>query len=204
MKMPCGVSRKKNVKASNGRVDPIRSDDEIGIENRGVERRYFGLILDFHTERARPPPQNLQERHAGAAAKAVAADTMSGATEMNFDIVPIGEVTDDGAVAFAVIGLESIERLVREDDPEAERIIGPVAFEYGDVRLRPCFFHQARKVEPGWAAADDVNFHAQFPRPATSIWSHPVPKRTRNGGHGRLQDRRGIILGLKYLADKLE
>ena len=99
---------------------------------------------------------------------------------MDFDVVPIGEVTDDGAVALTVIGFEVVERLVREDDAKTECIVRPVALEHGDARLRPCFLHQARKIEPGRASADDVDLHARFPRTGPRLQS-------RQGVHIRLE-----------------
>src|SRR5262249_60521977 len=94
-----------------------------------------------------------------AAAEAVAADAVCGPAEMDFDVVPIGEVADDGAIALAVVHLESVERLVGEHDAEAEGVVGPVALEHGDARLRPGFLREDREVEAGRAAADDVNLH---------------------------------------------
>ena len=67
-------------------------------------------------------------------------------------------MTDDGAVTLQIAGLEVSQRLVREDDAETECIIRPVALENGDARLRPCLLHQAGKIQPGRAAADDVEF----------------------------------------------
>ena len=34
------------------------------------------------------------------------------------------------------------------------------ALEHGDARLRPCLFHQNRKIEAGRTSADHVNLHA--------------------------------------------
>src|SRR5262249_26341903 len=96
---------------AEARIAAVGGDDQIGVEDRGVEWRRFGLIADVHAEGTRPPRKNFQQRGAGAAAKPVAANAVGRAAEMNLDIVPIGKTADDGAVAFAVIGLESIERL---------------------------------------------------------------------------------------------
>ena len=73
------------------------------------------------------------------------------AAEMDLDIVPIGKVTDDGAVALAVIGLEGIERLVGEDDAKAEGVVRAVALEDGDVAsvARPSSSGWRNKGRPG-------------------------------------------------------
>ena len=149
---------------AHARIDAVRHHHEIGIADRRIERRDFRLVLDLDAERARAPAQNLQQRPARAAAEAVAADAVGGAAEMDLDVVPIGKVADDGAIALAVIALERVERLVGEHHAEAEGIVGPVALEHGDARLRPCLLHQDREIEAGRAAADHVNFHARLHR----------------------------------------
>src|SRR5262245_23555864 len=170
-------------------IDAVRDHHEIGVANGGIERRDFALVLDPDAERAGAPPQDLQQRRARAAAKAVAADAVRRAAEMDLDVVPIGKVADDGAVALAVVGLEGVERLVREYDPEAEGIVGPVALEHGDARPRPGLLHQDREIEAGRAAADHVNLHARLYR-CDGLY-----------GHSRHSH---ISLSLKYSADKLE
>ncbi len=150
---------------AHARIDAVGGNDEIGIEQRRFERRDLGLVFDLHAERARPPAQDLQQRRTRTSAKAVAADAMGGAAEMDLDVVPIGEMADDGAVALAVVALEGGERLVGEHHAEAEGVVRPIALEYRDLRLRPCLLHQAREIEAGRTAADDVNFHAHLPLP---------------------------------------
>src|SRR5262245_42421610 len=170
-------------------IDAIRDHHEIGIANGGIERRDFALVLDLDAQRAGAPPQDLQQRRARAAAKPVASDAVRGAAEMDLDVVPIGEVADDRAVALAVVGLEGVERLVREHDPEAEGIVGPVALEHGDARPRPRLLHQNREIEAGRAAADHMNLHARL---------------YRCDGFAAIPRHPHISLSLKYSADKLE
>ena len=151
--------------------------------------------LISHAERAGAPAQDLQQGRARAAAEAVAADAVGGAAEMDLDVVPIGEVADDGAVALAVVGLEGVERLVGEHHAEAEGVVRPVALEHGDAGLRPRLLHQDREIEAGRAAADHVNFHAA---PLTVAPMLTVILRCGLAG------LEGLLLGLKYLPDKLE
>src|SRR5262249_37637224 len=82
--------------------------------------------------------------------------------EMDLDVVPIGEVAAQRPVALAVVGLEVVQRLVGEDDAEAERVLRPVALEHGDLRSRPGLLHQDGEVQAGRAAADDVDLHARL------------------------------------------
>ena len=179
---------------AHARIDAVRHHHEIGVADRRIERRDFRLVLDLDAERARAPAQNLQQRPARAAAEAVAADAVGGAAEMDLDVVPVGKVADDGAIALAVVAFERVERLVGEHHAEAEGIVGPVALEHGDARLRPCLLHQDREIEPGRAAADHVNFHARLhrsrsrPRRAVPIRHPEVPapwRASKDDGHTR-------------------
>src|SRR5262245_10166073 len=99
-------------------------------------------------------------------------------------VLPISQKGQHGRVALRVVHLEGIERLVGEHDAEAEGVVGAVALEHGDARLRPGLLREDREVEAGRAAADDVNLH-----------STPPPRTPR------IDARRaaGFILGLKYL-----
>src|SRR5262245_12066899 len=100
---------------------------------------------------------------------------------MDLDIVPIGEVADDGAVALAVIDLEGVEGLVGKHHAEAERVVRPVTLEHGDAGRRPCLLQQDREIEAGRAGADHMDIHARLP-------AEKPPK------YGRVR----IILSLKY------
>src|SRR5262245_15339814 len=82
---------------------------------------------------------------------------------MNLDVVPIGEVADDGAVAVAVVGLEGVERLVGEHHAEAEGVVRAVAFEHGDAGRRPRLLQQDREIETGRAGANYMDVHARLP-----------------------------------------
>src|SRR5262249_62067286 len=117
----------------------------------GIERRDLGLIPDLDAERARAPTQNLQQRAARAPAEPVAPDAVRRPAEMDFDVVPIGEVADDGAVALAVVHLEGVERLIGELDAEAEVVVWAVARAHGEARLRPGLLPEDRAGEAGRA-----------------------------------------------------
>ena len=57
-------------------------------------------------------------------------------------------MTDDGAVALRIAGLEVCQRLVREHDAETECIIRPVALEHGDRVCGHAFFIRLAKYSP--------------------------------------------------------
>jgi hypothetical protein len=79
--------------------------------------------------------------------------------DVDVDLVPIGEVVDDLIVALGIRVAEVAEGLVREDDAEAEGVVGAVALVDGNVVGRVLLLHQQAEVEPGGAAADDGNLH---------------------------------------------
>src|ERR1700730_13611217 len=183
MKMPNSVSLKKNVKASNGRVEPIQANlfgrrSTLGrnasaccarmrelmpsaATTRSALRVRLDLGLEFQldAERAGALLQQPQQRDPRTAAKAVAADAMHGAFEVDLDVVPVGEIVGDRPVALWVVLLEGLQRLVREHDAEAERVVRAVALEDGEPHLRPGLLGQDREIKPRRAAADDIDLH---------------------------------------------
>jgi hypothetical protein len=103
--------------------------------------------------------QAQQQRAAGAAAEAVAADAVDGAAEVHLHVVPVGEAVGDGAVARRVGVAEGVQRLVAEHHAEAEGVVRAVALHNRDARLRPVALHQDGEVEAGGAAADHRDPH---------------------------------------------
>ena len=140
-------------------ADTVGGDDKIGVLVRGERRIDFGLEFHLDAELAGALLKEPQQGRARAAAEAIAADAMSLALEVDFDVVPIGEIVSDRPVGLAVVFLERRQRFVGKHHPEPERIVGPVALEYGDLRGRPRIFHQDREIEPCGPAADDMDVH---------------------------------------------
>src|SRR4029079_19294594 len=104
-----------------------------------------------------------------AAAEAVAADTVHRAAEVHGDVVPIGELLRDAAIARRIIFLEIIERGVGEHHAEAERVVGTIALMDRDLGLRPLFLQEDRGVETGRSAADYRDFHLPPPKQAVGL-----------------------------------
>ena len=77
---------------------------------------------------------------------------------MDGDVVPVSEIRQDGGVAFRVVAAENIQRLVREDDAEAEGVVRPVALIKRDAAFRTGLFQQDREIETGRTAAKDGDF----------------------------------------------
>ena len=113
-------------------IDAVGEQDEIGIgKARLVVDIHFEMEVD--TELARSLLQDQQQFLPRAAAKAVTPDPMHRAAKMHGDIIPIGELLGDAAVARKVVLFEIVERGVREHHAEAERVVGAVALIDGDI-----------------------------------------------------------------------
>ena len=147
---------------ARARVDAVGGDHEVGAAGSRFQRIGLCAVFDVDAERIGAAAENFQQHGARRAAEAVAADAVRRAAEVDLDVVPIGEMADDLAVGFAVVGFEGLQRLVGEHHAEAERVVRLVALEHGDARLRPRLFHQDGEVEAGRTPTDDVNIHARL------------------------------------------
>ena len=90
---------------------------------------------------------------------------------MHGDIIPIGKLLGDTAVARGIVFFEIVERRVRKHDAEAERIVGAVALIDRDLGRRPLLPKQDRGVQTGRSATDDRDLHEGLRRKLNStIW----------------------------------
>src|SRR5215216_1528703 len=82
------------------------------------------------------------------------------AAEADVEPVPASEGIGDLEVGLGVGIAQRTQRLLAEDDPPAEGRVGCVPLEYTDVDRPVGLLEQDREVEPGRAAADDLDPHA--------------------------------------------
>ena len=99
--------------------------------------------------------------------------------EADVDPVPARERVRDLEVRLGIGVAERAERLLAEDDAEAERRVGRVPLEDADVDAAVELPQQDREVEARRAGADDLDVHASasWSRSSSSI-SATVGKRT--------------------------
>ncbi len=64
----------------------------------------------------------------------------------NFDIIPVGKVTPNHFIRWAVVVTENAQGFVGKDDPKAKGIICPIPFVDRDLVFGPLFFGQQSEV----------------------------------------------------------
>src|SRR6267378_2805736 len=145
---------------TNFLIDSVRDDDEIGI---GELVQIVDLALEAHlrAEIARAVLQDVEQRHARAAAEAVASRAYHLPFVDHVDVAPVGETPADALVGDQVVGLERVERLVGEHHAEAEGVVGAVALVDRDLPARPGFLREEREVQ---AAGPRQDFQDIFQR----------------------------------------
>src|SRR5437868_2311192 len=95
---------------------------------------------------------------------------------MHGDIIPIGKLLGDTAIARGIVFFEIVERRIGKHYAEAERIVGAIALIDGDLGRRPLLPKQDRGVETRRSAADDHDLHEGLRRKAIGPFRYFKPK----------------------------
>ena len=183
LKSPCSVSRKANVKASKTwsvpnqtyllpsvrtfvpksreaartrLFDAVGADDEVGL------RKLLDLDaeLEHDAELAATLLQDLEQPLPRDRRERVPARRELVALIADVDPVPARERVRDLEVRLRIGVPQGAERLLAEDDAEAERCIGRVPLEDADVGAAVELLQEDREIEAGRAGADDLDLHA--------------------------------------------
>ncbi len=149
------------VLAPDEAVGPVRSDDEIGFGEARVVCD-LGLKHQLDAQRCGARLQDVEQLLAGNAAEAVAAGGDLRALEEDVDVVPVVEAAQDLGVALRIGLPEVVQCRVGEHDAPAERVVGAVALEHGDLVPSVGLLHQDREIEPGRPATDADDLHARL------------------------------------------
>jgi hypothetical protein len=147
------------ISGSDSAVGAVGGDDEVVIGIGFEVGLRLMLEMQPHSELARPLLEDAEEPLAADADEAVAGRAHRLAVDMDLDIVPMSEFVADHRAGDGVVGHQVVDRLVREDDPPAERVAGPVALEQIDVVRRLAQLHRDREVEPGGTSAEACDAH---------------------------------------------
>src|SRR5712692_4745577 len=140
-------------------VDAVGDQDQVRVRKL-VEFLDLALEAHLHAEIARAVLQDVEQRHARAAAEAVATRSHHLPLVDHVDVAPVGEAPADALVGDQIVGLERVERLVGEHHAEAEGVVGPVPLVDRDLPARPGLFRQESEVEAAGSPSDDAYFHA--------------------------------------------
>ena len=145
--------------APGGRVHPVRGDHQVVL---GAQRRHvrgFGAEQDPHPEGGAAGLQDSQQPLAAHRGEAVPAGGKRGSAEVHVDVVPAGELAPHGREDLPVGVLDAAEGLIREHHPEAERVVGRVAFPDGDLVSGVQLLGQGREVQAARTATQDRDAH---------------------------------------------
>lgn len=99
--------------------------------------------------------EDFEEPAAAERGEAVAARGVAGAAVHDVDVVPAHELRLERGVDDGVGVLDAAERLVGEDDAEAEGVVGGVALPDRDVAARVEPLEEGGGVQAAGSAADD-------------------------------------------------
>ena len=150
-------------------VGTVGDDDQIIVRPIGQVGARLMLEMELHAEIARALLEDRQHPLAADADEAVSRRADALAVNMDSDIVPMRELAADCRAADRVVRHQIVDRLVREDDTPAERVVSAVAFEDVDFVAAIADLHRNGEIEPSGSAAYARDLH----RP-NSIAATPV------------------------------
>ena len=116
--------------------------------------------LELGADLAAAALEDLEQPLARDRREGVTARAQLAPAEADVDPVPARERVGDLEVRLGVRVPQRPERLLAEDDAEAERRVRRVALEHADVDAAIGLAQEDREIEPRRAAADDLDPHA--------------------------------------------
>ncbi len=146
--------------APHERVHAVRCNDEL--PPFGSQRLQVGDLVPVaqrDPQRRRALLQELQEHLARDAAEAVPPRGDRAPAHVDVDVVPVREVIEDRLVRRRVGLAEVLQRLVGEDHPPAEGVVGGIALVHRDVGAGVCLLEEERGVESRGAAPQHRDLH---------------------------------------------
>lgn len=150
----------------------------------------LGAVADVHGQVGAALLEDAQEVPAAEGREAVAARGEGVPPVPDVDVGPAGELGRHGLVDL-VVGLgDAVERLVGEDDPEAEGVVGSVAFPDGDLPVWGELLGEGREVQSAGPSSYDCDAHGVPPADGAVVSSSgccgpAVPSRSRtSAGQG--------------------
>src|SRR5260221_12473720 len=112
--------------------------------------------------------KQLQQGHARQAAETVATAPNLIVFIVDRHIVPIGKSVTDALIGLGIMREEFVERVVGEDDTEAESVVIAILLDDFDVPLRFRLLGEKGEIEAARAAANHLDPHHSASGPAIS------------------------------------
>ena len=159
-------------------VDAVGADHEVGVQVR-LRVGHPRLEVEADAQIAAAPMQQHEQRSSRQPGEAVPGRLQTTAPVVDVDVVPVMEPLLDRAQRRGVGVGDLLQRGVREDDAEAEGVVGPVAFEDRDVSRGVVLLEEQRGEEAAGPAPDDVDLQLcasrTSPPPMIRCWISVVP-----------------------------
>ena len=145
------------VQSIGGDHEIVRGHVRLGIGNLRLERHLHAKLVGSLLQQEEQPP-------AADPAESMACRDGADALVADGDIIPVGEMISNPCRAHRVVGGEVVERLRRQHDTPAERVVRLVALEHGDLVRGVAALHRDGEVEAGGAGAENSNLHLSSPQ----------------------------------------
>src|SRR5438132_1540260 len=142
-------------RVSGQAVDAVGRDDEVACGAQPLEWRSRLAVVDGHARLFASLAQDCEQPLPADCRKRVPSRGEDPAAVVNVDVVPDRKVFGEPLVESRVRVFDSSERLVREHDPEPERVVCCIPFPDLDPGAPVQKLDQCRQVEPCRPPADD-------------------------------------------------
>jgi hypothetical protein len=144
------------------RIDPVCSDDEVGIGKFQIAV-HVPFKGQFDAQLLAARLQNVQQFLAPDANKAVTAGAHASALDTNLDIVPMIEGGFNLPGRFQIAGAHVFHGCVRKYHSPSKRIVGAITLDDLDPVVAILLFHQQTEIETGRTTANANDAHAPSP-----------------------------------------
>ncbi|WP_324277836.1 hypothetical protein [Blastococcus brunescens] len=152
----------------------VAGEHQVVLRTQHLRIRRRRAEVDGDAEVGAAALQDAQELLAAHGGEAVSARGGRRAAEVDVDVVPPGEVPlhlpEHGRVGV----LDAPERLVGEDDPETERVVGGVALPDGHLVRGVQLLDQCGEVQPARTSADNRDAHGSSSS-SGGPWANDMP-----------------------------
>ncbi len=152
--------------------------------------RCLGPVADVDLQGGAALLEDAQQAPAAEGGEAVAAGGEGGAAVADVDVGPARELGRHGLVDLPVGLGDPVERLVGEDDAEAEGVVGGVPLPDGDLPVRGELLGEGREVQSAGPSSYDCDAHGVPPGASAVVsssgcWGPAAPSRSRtSSGQG--------------------